>query len=64
MAASILAKTYRDEKMRVFHPLHPMYDWENNVGYGSKKHLEALKTFGPSPLHRKSYEPVKSMVKL
>lgn len=62
MAASILAKTYRDQKMKILHQLHPDYDWISNVGYGSKTHLEAIFKFGPSPLHRYSYAPMKNMV--
>lgn len=61
MAASILAKVYRDGKMKILHNLHPMYGWDHNVGYGSKDHLEALATHGPSPLHRYSYAPIKHM---
>ena len=61
MAASILAKTYRDEKMKIFHDLHPMYNWKKNVGYGTKEHQEALAKFGPCPLHRFSYEPIKKL---
>lgn len=56
MAASILAKTYRDEKMKYLHLLHPDYGWDSNVGYGSKNHIDALKKYGPSPLHRTSYK--------
>lgn len=61
MAASILAKTYRDEKMKKLHDLHPEYGWNHNVGYGSKDHLEALGKIGPCPLHRFSYAPMKNM---
>jgi ribonuclease HII len=61
MAASILAKTYRDEKMKNLHLLHPMYGWDHNVGYGSKDHLEALGNFGPCALHRFSYAPMRNM---
>lgn len=61
MAASILAKTYRDEKMKHLHFLHPMYGWDSNVGYGSKDHLEAIAKYGPSPLHRYSYAPMRNM---
>jgi ribonuclease HII len=61
MAASILAKTYRDEKMKIFHELHPQYGWDSNVGYGSKDHLAAIAKHGPSPLHRFSYAPMKNM---
>lgn len=55
MAASILAKTYRDEKMKILHNLHPHYNWKKNVGYGVKEHLNAIKEHGLSPLHRHSY---------
>lgn len=61
MAASILAKTYRDEKMKELHKLHPNYGWENNVGYGSRDHLEAIAKYGPCELHRFSYAPMKNM---
>jgi ribonuclease HII len=56
MAASILAKTYRDEKMKLLHQLHPDYGWDSNVGYGSPTHIEAIKKYGYSPLHRLSYK--------
>lgn len=61
MAASILAKTYRDEKMKIMHSLHPQYDWLSNVGYGSKAHLKAIDEHGPCPLHRYSYAPMRLM---
>lgn len=61
MAASILAKTYRDEKMKILHQLYPQYSWNSNVGYGSKDHKAALITHGPTPLHRFSYAPMKDM---
>lgn len=61
MAASVLAKTYRDEKMKQFHLLHPQYGWDSNVGYSSKVHLAALESFGPCHLHRFSYAPMKDM---
>lgn len=58
MAASILAKTYRDAKMREYHKQFPNYDWENNVGYygANGAHIEGIKKFGYSPLHRLSYK--------
>lgn len=56
MAASILGKFYRDSKMKILHDLHPMYGWKSNVGYGAKTHLEAIKKYGLSPLHRYSYK--------
>lgn len=62
MAASILAKTYRDGKMKILHELHPMYGWDHNVGYAAKDHLEALEKYGACALHRFSYAPMKNMV--
>jgi ribonuclease HII len=61
MAASILAKTFRDERMKAYHEIHPNYDWFNNVGYGSPTHLEAISKYGPCSLHRFSYAPMKNM---
>lgn len=61
MAASIIAKNYRDGKMKIFHPLHPQYGWNSNVGYGSKTHLDAIAKHGPCALHRFSYAPMKNM---
>lgn len=55
-AASILAKTYRDEFMEKMHEEFPEYDWINNKGYGTKNHVELLKKFGMSPIHRKSFK--------
>jgi ribonuclease HII len=56
MAASILAKTYRDEKMKLLHALHPMYGWDHNVGYIRPDHVEGIKKHGYCPLHRMSYD--------
>lgn len=61
MAASILAKTYRDQVMKDFHLLHPMYGWDSNAGYSSRDHLEAIAKYGPCALHRYSYAPMKNM---
>jgi ribonuclease HII len=61
MAASILAKTYRDELMKVMHLAHPQYKWDHNVGYGAADHLSAIEKYGPCPLHRFSYAPMKNM---
>lgn len=61
MAASILAKTYRDGKMKILHELHPMYGWDHNVGYAAKDHMDALAKHGPCALHRFSYAPMKNM---
>ncbi len=54
-AASILAKTYRDDYMDGLHEEYPMYDWKSNKGYPTRKHREAIRRFGVSPYHRKSY---------
>lgn len=54
-AASILAKTYRDEYMEELAEQYPMYDWENNKGYPTKKHRDGIREFGISKFHRKSY---------
>ena len=54
-AASILAKTYRDDYMNQLAEEYPQYDWLSNKGYPTKKHREAIKQFGITPYHRKSY---------
>ena len=54
-AASILAKTYRDDYMNQLAEEYPQYDWCSNKGYPTKKHREAIKQFGITPYHRKSY---------
>ena len=54
-AASILAKTYRDDYMLRLHEEYPMYDWAHNKGYPAKKHREAIRQYGTSPYHRMSY---------
>jgi ribonuclease HII len=54
-AASVLAKTYRDNYMRALHLDYPHYDWENNKGYPTKKHREGIKSHGSSPYHRQSF---------
>lgn len=57
MAASILAKTYRDQKMREYHKQFPMFNWSQNMGYYgvNSLHIDAIKKYGFSPLHRRSY---------
>ncbi len=57
-AASIIAKHRRDAMMDEAHALHPHYGWRSNRGYGSRAHLDALREFGPTPLHRRSFAPV------
>lgn len=54
-AASVLAKTYRDEWMEKEHKNFPAYNWLNNKGYGTAKHCKAILEFGYTPLHRKSF---------
>ncbi len=54
-AASILAKTYRDDYMNQLAEEYPQYDWLSNKGYPTKKHREAIKAYGITPYHRKSY---------
>lgn len=54
-AASILAKTYRDDYMNRLHSEYPMYAWDMNKGYPTQKHRQAIKEFGTSPYHRLSY---------
>ncbi len=54
-AASILAKTYRDDYMNKLAEEYPQYDWLSNKGYPTKKHREAIKKYGITPYHRKSY---------
>lgn len=57
-AASIIAKEHRDRLMRAADVAHPGYGWASNKGYGSAAHLAALRTLGPTPLHRQSFAPV------
>jgi ribonuclease HII len=57
-AASIVAKVYRDLLMESYHECYPVYDFKNNRGYATESHQAALRTYGPSPIHRKSFEGV------
>jgi ribonuclease HII len=54
-AASVLAKTYRDEYMMELHQQHPHYGWDQNKGYATRGHQQALDLHGPSPFHRQSF---------
>ena len=54
-AASILAKTYRDDYMNQLAEEYPQYDWRSNKGYPTKKHREAIRQYGTTPYHRMSY---------
>lgn len=59
-AASVLAKVTRDKMMLELDKKYPMYDFKNNVGYPTKKHLDAINEYGIIPEHRRSYGPVKN----
>lgn len=54
-AASILAKTYRDDFMEAIHAEYPHFDWDSNKGYPTQKHRDAVREFGLSPHHRKTF---------
>lgn len=54
-AASVLAKTYRDDYMNRLAEEYPQYDWDSNKGYSTKKHREAIRLYGTTPYHRMSY---------
>ena len=54
-AASILAKTYRDDYMNQLAEEYPQYDWESNKGYPTKKHRDAIRQYGITPYHRKTF---------
>ncbi len=58
-AASIIAKVYRDQLMKEYDVLYPGYGFSHNAGYGTKEHLEGLERQGITPIHRKSFAPVK-----
>ena len=55
-AASVLAKTYRDELMEKFHQQYPLYNWNKNKGYPTKSHRQAIIEIGVSPLHRITFQ--------
>ena len=63
-AASILAKTHRDEYMRKLHEEYPMYHWDVNKGYPTKAHRQAIEKYGPSPYHRMSFTLIDPQLKL
>ncbi len=56
-AASVLAKTWRDEKMKELAREFPQYGWERNFGYPTKEHIAAIKEHGMTPYHRRSFHP-------
>lgn len=61
-AASILAKVARDRFMKEIHNEYPMYDFDSNMGYGTKKHMDSLLEYGATPYHRKSFAPVRNVI--
>ncbi|NND62942.1 MAG: ribonuclease HII [Flavobacteriaceae bacterium] len=63
-AASVLAKTYRDEYMAQLNEEFPLYAWNRNKGYPTKEHRAAIKKFGVSPYHRKSFRLLPEQLKL
>lgn len=63
-AASILAKTYRDDFMKTAHANYPNYGWDTNMGYPTIKHRKAIKEFGVTPLHRLSFRLLPDQLKL
>jgi len=63
-AASVLAKTYRDEYMNVIHEEFPMYNWKKNKGYPTIEHREAIQKYGITKYHRKSFRLLPDQLKL
>ena len=63
-AASILAKTYRDDFMKEAAKMHPHYGWEHNMGYPTRMHREAIKTHATTPLHRMTFQLVPSQLEI
>lgn len=63
-AASILAKTYRDDFMRNLHPDFPQYKWITNKGYGTAEHRKAIEEFGLTPYHRRSFSLTSNQLEL
>jgi ribonuclease HII len=57
-AASVIAKVFRDKRMREFHDIYPQYGLASHKGYSTPEHLAALEKHGPCPLHRKTFRPV------
>ncbi|AUC77710.1 ribonuclease HII [Olleya sp. Bg11-27] len=63
-AASVLAKTYRDEYMNIIHEEFPMYNWKQNKGYPTKQHREAIRKYGVTKYHRKSFRLLPEQLKI
>ena len=62
-SASIIAKVHRDRLMSILDSKFTFYDWKKNAGYGTKKHIDAIHKHGVTQFHRKSFEPIKSLLK-
>ncbi|MDD3652821.1 MAG: ribonuclease HII [Desulfotomaculaceae bacterium] len=62
-AASIVAKVYRDHLMENYHELYPEYGFNKHKGYATPEHLRALASYGPCPIHRAGYQPVKIYIR-
>ncbi|WEV39409.1 ribonuclease HII [Lactobacillus sp. ESL0680] len=62
-AASIVAKVFRDKLMADYGKIYPQYQFDHNSGYGTSAHLAALKEYGPTPIHRKTFAPVSDFFK-
>ena len=61
-AASIVAKIHRDRYMQFLSYKWPFYNWSSNAGYGTKQHIEQIKKKGITIHHRKSFEPIKTLI--
>lgn len=61
--ASIIAKHTRDAIMLEYHKKWPVYGFDANKGYATREHIMAVKAYGPTPIHRKSFEPIRSLIK-
>lgn len=61
-AASIIAKVARDQRLMEYHLLYPEYGFNENMGYLTPQHLAALQKFGPCPIHRKTYKPIRELI--
>lgn len=61
-SASIIAKVYRDRLMMEYCKKYPEYQFEKNAGYGTREHIQAIRKFGPTPIHRKTFAPIKEYI--
>ncbi len=62
-AASIVAKVIRDRLMMMYDKIYPGYDFKDNMGYGTKAHLAGLAAHGVTPIHRRSFGPVRDRLR-